>query len=165
MVYSSFTDETPPLPPVTRCHLDLDRECPRTSFLRQEREAASCGPAICLITDSNSRLGRADSHRGGRGVEEQRTRAVWRRRPHAYPQDEDDSGQLTGPRAKGDQCGEGPGPQSIESVSAPRWTDTRKSWGTAEASPLQGQVPGAGALVRHPGAWATGTCMTSPRER
>lgn len=23
----------------------------------------------------------------------------------------------------------------------------------------------AGAFVRHPGAWATGTCMTSPRER
>lgn len=56
-VYSSFTDETPPLLPVTRCHLDLDRECPRTSFLGQKREAASCGPAVRLLTDSDSPWG------------------------------------------------------------------------------------------------------------
>lgn len=53
---------------------------------------------------------------GGKGTEERGAHGVWRRSSHACPWDAGDSSQQTGTRAKGEKCGEGPGPQSTECV-------------------------------------------------
>lgn len=60
--FPSFTDETPERPTCHQCHLNLDGESPGPCLFRYGEagaEAGKRGPAIWLITESDSRLGRA----------------------------------------------------------------------------------------------------------
>ena len=117
--------------PVTMCHLDLDRESPRTRLIRQREAEAKGRKPVAPRSASLRRVAESpgETAPGRKGQSSS----------HSYRWDVGDLAE----GAEGDQLQAGAGTPGTASASAPWRTDTWKSWGSAEASPLQGQAPRA----------------------
>lgn len=134
-VYSSFTDGAPQHRTCHHVPPRWDRESLRTCLIRR-REAEAKGRKLVALRSASLRSKAVvwgDERRwGGRGGRGRGTEhRVWGRSSRSYCWDVGDLAE----GAEGDQRGAGAG--------TPWWTDMWQSRGSAGASPLQGQVPGA----------------------